>query len=251
MNRYKLIIAYDGTRYHGWQAQKELPSVAGTMQDSFKKIFKREVIVRGASRTDAGVHALGQVAIAKTDLTIDAEQLKYAWNNRLPADIIIRSIQRVDENDNIYANITAKTYYYHFFLERPLPFVQNYGWYIHNPVGIEKLKAGLQIFVGTHDFRSFCSSEDTRENTIRTIHSIRVEQFKKWGIYRIVVHGPAFLRHMIRRIAGAALTVAYRQDLPISTLKEALEEKNPVQILPNAPPHGLLLYKIKYGKNHE
>ncbi len=251
MNRYKLIVAYDGARYCGWQAQKELPSVAATMQDSFKRIFDREIIVRGASRTDAGVHSLGQVVTFKTDLTIDAEQLKYAWNNRLPADILIRSIQLVDENHNIYANIESKTYHYHFFLQRPLPFVQGYGWYIQKPVDLEKLKEGLQIFVGTHDFSSFSSSEDTREDKTRTINSIHVEQFKKWGAYRIVVNGPAFLRHMIRRIAGAALTVAYQHETPISALKEALEKKNPVQILPNAPPHGLLLYKIKYGKNHE
>ena len=249
MYHYKLIIAYDGTHYHGWQAQKNLPCVAGIMQETFKKIFGRPIVLRGASRTDAGVHALGQVAMFKTDLKIDVDQMKNAWNNRLPNDITIRSIQGIDPLHNIYNNIVSKTYYYHFFLERPLPFVQAYGWYIHQPVDLEKLKQGLQIFVGTHNFRSFCSNEDTRENMIRSIDSIHVEKFTKWGIYRIVVTGPAFLRHMIRRIVGAALTVAYQKSVPIDVLKIALDKKNPVQILPNAPPQGLVLYKITYGKN--
>lgn len=251
MNRYKLIIAYDGTRYYGWQAQKQLPSIAATLESCFHKVFNRAISIRGASRTDAGVHAMGQVATFKTDLLIDTEQLKHAWNNRLPSDIVIRSIQLVPLEHNIYNNIIAKTYYYHFFLKRPLPFVHNFGWYIDKPVDIEKLKAGLQTFVGTHDFRSFCSSEDTRENTVRTINSIQVTYLRKFGIYRIAVTGPAFLRHMIRRIVGAALTVAYQHNTPISALQDALTKKSPVQILPNAPAHGLLLYKIKYRGHHD
>jgi len=251
LNRYKLIISYDGTKYYGWQGQKELPSVAATLESSFQKVFHHAISIRGASRTDAGVHALGQVATFKTELAIDTEQLKHAWNNRLHSDIVIRSIEQVALDHNIYANIAHKTYYYHFFLERPLPFLKNFGWYLDKPVDIEKLKTGLQTFVGTHDFKSFCSSEDTRENTIRTIESIQVTYIKRFGVYRIAVTGPAFLRHMIRRIVGAALTVAYQHNTPISALKEALEKKNPVQILPNAPAHGLLLYKIKYRNHHE
>ncbi len=251
MNRYKLIIAYDGTCYHGWQAQKQLPSIAATLESSFHKVFNRTISIRGASRTDAGVHALGQVATFKTDLLIDVEQLKHAWNNKLPSNIVIRSIQLVPLEHNIYNNIIAKTYYYHFFLKRPLPFIHNFGWYIDKPVDIEKLKIGLQTFVGTHDFKSFCSSEDTRENSVRTINSIQVTYLRRFGIYRIAVTGPAFLRHMIRRIVGAALTVAYQHNTPISALQDALDKKSHIQILPNAPAHGLLLYKIKYRDHYE
>lgn len=246
MNYYKLVVAYDGGAYSGWQAQKEVNSVAGQMQKTFSQIFHVPGSVRGASRTDAGVHALGQVAMLKTELEIKPEQLLYAWNNQLPSDIVIRSIEKVDERCNIYANIKHKVYYYHFFLERPLPFVYRYGWYYYYPVDLKKLEQCLATFVGTHDFKSFCSSEDTRENTVRTIDSITLEYFKRYGCYRIKVVGHSFLRHMVRRIVGACIEVASRPHLAVDVLNVALQEKNPAQLLPNAPANGLVLYKIVY-----
>lgn len=248
MHKYTLIISYDGTEYYGWQSQKDLPAVASTMQHIFAKIFGRSIVLRGASRTDAGVHALGQVAMFKTDLDLDPEQIKCAWNNRLPADIVIRSLQRIDISHSIYDNIAHKTYHYHFFLERPLPFVQRYGWHFYHSIDLQKLEIALQTFVGTHDFRSFCSSEDTRENTMRTVDAITLEYIQRYGVYRITVRGHSFLRHMIRRMVGAALEVASRPTLPIGALQEALDQKDPEQILPNAPAQGLMLYKITYKK---
>lgn len=246
---YKLIVAYDGSDYFGWQGQQHKPSIADTMNHSFKRVFKSEVRVLGASRTDAGVHALGQVVRIKTDLTIDPEKLKWAWNNTLPASIMIRSIETVDEAFNPFCNVTQKIYYYHFFLDRPLPFLQRYGYFHPFKTDIEQLQRALQEFVGTHNFASFKSSEDMRTDTVRTIDTIHCEYIKRYNVYRVIIKGQKFLRHMIRRIVGAALTVASRPSSSLQQLKDVMQKHDPSHTLLNAPAKGLLLYKIIYERN--
>ena len=245
MKKYKIIVSYDGTDYYGWQVQAGHPTVAGVLQDTFQEVFGTQIHIAGSSRTDAGVHALGQTAVFNTDLAIAPDQLHFAWQNILPPAILIRSIEEVPLDWNPRHNVKQKTYYYHFFQERPLPFGARYGWYYRYPVNIDKLKQALEVFVGTHDFRSFCTG-DEYENTVRTIDAIDVEWIAEFNVYRISVKGPGFLRYMIRRIVGACLEVASRDTLTINDLKIALDQKNPLQLLPTAPAHGLLLYKVVY-----
>lgn len=247
MKSYKLIIAYDGSNYFGWQAQDHKPSVAQVLNDTFNKVFnKTDMRVLGASRTDAHVHALGQVVRIKTDLAIAPDTLKFAWNNALPDDIMIRSLELVDDSFNPFCNVAQKTYYYHFFAKRPLPFVQRYGYFYPYKVDLKKLHEALQFFVGTHDFCSFRSSEDVRTDTVRTIDYIGLEYIRRYGVYRVVVKGQKFLRHMIRRIVGASLAVASRSGCSVETLRTIMELRNPKHTLPNAPGKGLMLYKIIY-----
>jgi len=245
MNSYKLIIAYSGTQYHGWQEQKGVATVAGTLQNVFKKVFNHDIKLVAASRTDAGVHALGQVAIFRTELSLDPHNLMHAWNARLPADILIRSaIQYEPQDFHSQRNVKEKTYYYHFFTKRPLPMVAPYGLFYHKKLDVEKLKACLTLFVGTHDFRSFCSGDD-HESTVSTINSIQYVYFKKYGVHRIVIKGPRFLRYMIRRIVGASLAVASSSQ-PVEHIHYILKQKNPLHSLPTAAAHGLLLRNITY-----
>ncbi|HEX4068921.1 MAG TPA: tRNA pseudouridine(38-40) synthase TruA [Candidatus Babeliales bacterium] len=246
MKTYKLTIAYDGTDYFGWQTLPEKPSIAATMQQTFKRVFKSEIKVLGASRTDAGVHALGQVARITTDLNVTPAHLMWAWNNSLPADITIRSIQLVDDSFNPFCNVVQKTYYYHFFTERPLPFVQRYGYFYPYKIDFDILKTALQFFVGTHDFCSFKSSEDLRENTVRTIDNITLDYLARYKAYRITVKGQKFLRHMIRRIVGAALAVSTKNGHTLESLQDIMTACDPRHTLPNAPAQGLMLYKIRY-----
>jgi tRNA pseudouridine38-40 synthase len=248
MKRYKIIVAYDGTAYHGWQVQKELPTVAGTLQSTFSQVFGQEISILGASRTDAGVHALGQVATFNSALVIAPNSMLHAWSNSLPADIVIRLLEETASDFNPHQYVHYKTYQYHFFLSRPLPFVARYGWFYHYPVNLEKLHACLQTFVGTHDFRSFCTGDEMGEDTIRTINSISLEYLEQYNAYRITVRGERFLHHMIRRIVGAALDVAARKVLSSEYLQQVLLEKNPEQALTNAPAQGLLLAEIVYKK---
>jgi len=248
MKVYKLIIAYDGSDYFGWQGQTHKPSIAHTLNYTFTKVFKSEMRVLGASRTDAGVHALGQVVRIKTLLAISPEKLQWAWNNALPSSIMIRSIEAVDSSFNPFCNVIQKTYYYHFFLDRPLPFLERYGYFHPFKTNTELLHCALQTFVGTHDFASFRSSEDVREDTVRTIDSIHFEYIKRYNVYRIVIKGQKFLRHMIRRIVGAALTISSREGCSLEQLQAVMEKCDPSHTLLNAPAKGLLLYKITYAK---
>ncbi len=242
---YKMIIAYDGTDYHGWQFQPELTTIAGVLQDRFFAVFKKPIKLLGASRTDAGVHALGQVARFKADFSIDKSLLKRAWNNLLPSSILIRDIIEAPEGYHPQHDVEEKVYYYHFFTSRPLPFYARYALFYKIPLDIDKLKEALQIFVGTHDFRSFCTGYD-KPSTIRTINSIELVYVERYQVYRIIVKGRSFLHYMIRRIVGAALEIASHPEKDLCLLTKALESKHPHQHLPNAPAHGLMLSSIKY-----
>ena len=261
---YRIIVAYDGTAYHGWQVQPDQPTVAGELSRRFFEVFGRPVTIIGASRTDAGVHALGQVALVKTDLDIDPERLMRAWNGLLPSDIIIRSIERIGSAGVVISpsddpessprdtfhpqrNVVQKTYWYHIAPVRPLPFMARYSAYYRFPFDVQKLQTGLELFVGTHDFRSFCTGDELA--TVRTIDRITVEYLKRYGVYRISVVGAGFARYMIRRLVGAALFVATRPDLPLTTLTDVLSACDPLHKLPTAPAHGLLLRRILYSAN--
>lgn len=245
MQRYKLLIAYDGTDYHGWQVQPDEVTVAGVLQNRFKKVFGHEIHLTGASRTDAGVHALGQVATLNTDIVIEPQKLCSAWNGRLPADIRIRSAYVVPDTFHPQRNVATKIYWYHVFTERPLPGFARYGYWYRFPIDMHKLQAGLQLFVGTHDFRSFCTG-DEQESTVRSVAAIRVVFSPHYRAYRIEVEGPGFLRYMIRRMVGAALYVAAHPTMPITEIASILAARNPLHTLPSAPAHGLVLRKIIY-----
>ncbi len=251
MNRYKLTITYDGTNYFGWQDQPQVPTVSAVMQSTFKKVFGRSVIVLGASRTDTGVHAMGQVALVRTDLAITPEKLRWAWNNALPSDISIRSLVPAPELFHPFYNVVQKTYYYHFFPQRPLPFVQRYGWHYRAGIDIDKLSQVLSVFEGTHDFRSFCTGDEMGENTVRTVDSIELEYLRRYGVYRVTVKGKAFLRHMIRRLVGAGLAVAARSDWDVDYVQKIMAAKDANNELPTAAAQGLLLYKIIYKNKDE
>lgn len=250
MTRYRIIVAYDGTDFFGWQEQKEFVSVASALKQSFLKTFNRSIKITGASRTDAGVHALGQVAAFSTDLIISPYHMQRAWNHSLPASVSIQELAIVSDDYSPQHDVVQKTYKYTLFTKRPLPFEERYGWYYRWDLDVEKLARGLQVFVGTHDFRSFCTGDDFAEHkgTIRTIDSIDVIQ-KNDYTYEIVVKGPGFLRYMIRRIVGACIEVAANEKLDRIDLQKALQACNPAQTLPNAPAKGLMLCLIEYKKD--
>ncbi len=248
MFHYKLLIAYSGTHYFGWQAQTSLPSVSSEISKTFEKIFSTPCKVKGVSRTDAGVHALGQVALLKTEIIVDPERLKFALNNRLPADILIRSAEIASDDFDLYDDVTQKIYQYHFFQNRPLPMMAPYGWHVRHDVDEQKLRDSLHLFVGTHDFASFRCQDDQREDTVRTIQSIDMHYFRRYDVYRVTVVGHTFMRHMIRRMVGAAMSIAISKKRSSELIMQAFEEKNARQELINAPAQGLLLYKVRYKR---
>lgn len=248
MNSYKLIIAYDGTSYHGWQWQENAVSVDNVLRETFLKTFKQtEMHIVGASRTDAGVHAQGQVVRLGTHLSIDPQKLMYVFNNALPGEIVITECTRIDQESRFHPqhDIKTKVYTYRFFLKRPEPMVQRYGYFVEYPIDTQKLVQALTVFVGTHDFRAF-SKELKEKNTQRTVESVTVTPCDKFGGYTITFTGKSFLRHMIRRMVGAAFEVARRPHRSCQELKQLLFVPQNIQNLPTAPAKGLCLESITY-----
>jgi len=252
MQKYKIIVAYDGTDFQGWQIQPSVITVVSHLQKTFKEIFGHEISIVGASRTDAGVHALGQVALCRTRLELDPDRMATAWNNGLPKSILIRSAQIANPQFHIFADVLEKTYFYHLFYRRPLPFLARYGWFYRfiDSVDMKKFLEAMNRFVGRHDFRSFCKNEPD-QSTVRTINSINVCSFERFGVVRVTVKGKGFLRYQIRRMIGAALDVARKESLSIDFLIEQLKNPSDQQEFTRAAGHGLCLRKIIYCLHHK
>lgn len=250
MKKYQIVVAYDGTDYYGWQLQPTLPSIAYKLQHSFYLIFGSHIKITGASRTDAGVHAHGQVAIFQTDLVINLEKMLFAWNNRISSDIVIRSLAVADPDFHPFYNVEQKTYHYHIFVEQPSPFLQRFGAYCQKKIDLSILKEALNIFVGTHDFTAFCAADTESPIKVRTINSITLEYVPEWRAYRITIIGPSFLRYMIRRMVGAAIKVATTNKMSVEYIQEILDSKNPNNPLPTAPAKGLTLHEVVYKKRN-
>jgi len=248
MISYKIIIAYDGTDYAGWIQQKDQPSIVGTLEDSFKQAFNHSVTILGASKTDAGVHAMGQVARASTDLDIDADKLIWVWNNALPESISIISI-KPDQNFHPHHDVVEKTYHYYISTKRPLPFNARYVTQASS-FDLELFKSAIALFEGTHDFTAFYTGDD-RQDTVRTLKKIDLSYSERYDAYLVTIIGQKFLRHMIRRMIGAALAVVSRKTMDLDAITHALETKEVNHELPTAPAKGLMLYEIKYGKDND
>lgn len=254
MQRIQLVVAYDGTDFAGWQVQARDITVAGTLENTFSRVFGEDISILGASRTDAGVHALGQVAVFKTNMNVDLGRMKHAWNAALPPAIVIRSLTVAPDTFHPFHNVEFKRYYYHFFLRRPLPIVARFGWHFRylDQVDFGRLDRCLRLYEGTHDFGSFCTVETgLPDETIRTIHSVKLRLFKKWGVGQIAVTGEAFARFQIRRMVGAAFDVARRPGWSEQTIAHMLAHPDPRQALIKAEGQGLCLRKISYRRDTE
>ncbi len=247
MKTFKVTLAYDGRGYYGWQEQPGLPTIEGLLKKRLTKLFKMEVPFTGASRTDVGVHALGQVARCQLVLDISAERFKVIVNRILPPEIMIRSVEEVQEEFHPRVGVQEKTYYYHFFVQQPVPFLSSYGLVVKH-LDLRLLEECLQVFKGKHDFRSFCTGDQGR-TTERTINSLELHFYKRYGVYQIRIQGPSFLRHMIRRIVGACFEVSSSRrskEEALACLSQTLEGKDPCHTLFVAPAKGLLLHSIRY-----
>ncbi|MFA6264024.1 MAG: tRNA pseudouridine(38-40) synthase TruA [Candidatus Babeliales bacterium] len=250
MQAYKIIVAYDGTDFHGWQIQPHNITITSCLQDTWYRIFKQNITIVGASRTDAGVHALGQVArfYADAPASLTDQQLQALWNAHLPCSVSIRFLCKT-EHFHPCANVRQKTYYYTLFLKRPLPFVARFGWHyaLSDRVDLKKFSDALTLYHGTHDFGSFCKIEDEATcTTVRTIDEIRLKHLRHYNALLVVIKGKSFARFQIRRMIGYALDIARRPSLDIDYISDMLQHPNPQQTLLKADGCGLCLRKVIY-----
>lgn len=245
MRRIMLTVAYDGTNYHGWQIQPNVITIESVLNEALSSLFKEEIHVIGASRTDTGVHALGNIAVFDTEARMLGDKVSYALNQRLPQDIRIEDSREVPLDFHPRHCNSRKTYEYKILnREFPLPTYRLYAHFTYVPLDVTRMQQAADYLVGEHDFKSFCSVKTQAESTVRTIYSVDVRTEDEAYIV-IRVSGNGFLYNMIRIIAGT-LVKAGKGKITPQDIDLMLEAKNRCEAGQTAPPQGLTLMNIDY-----
>lgn len=208
MRRIMLTVAYDGTSYSGWQIQPNAPTIEGVLNEELSRLLQEDIKVIGASRTDAGVHAQGAIAVFDTNSSIPGEKFSYALNRSLPEDIVIRKSQDVPADFHPRKTATAKTYKYSIWHDDfIMPTNRLYCHHVYTKIDIDAIRKAAECFVGEHDFSGFCSINNQTESTVRNIYEMRIEVGADCRNIDIYVKGNGFLYNMVRIIAGTLIEV--------------------------------------------
>lgn len=246
MRRIKLTVAYDGTNYCGWQIQPNAVTIEGLLDKAIFDLTNEQIHVIGASRTDAGVHAYGAVAVFDTQSVIPASKFAYALNVRLPKDIRIRKSEEVDTTWHPRKVDVKKTYEYTIWHDEfEMPNMRLYSHHVYGELDIEAMKKAACYFVGEHDFCGFCSAHNQTETTVRTIYSLEVMQGDDPRVIRIRVTGNGFLYNMVRIIAGTLIEVGRAKITP-DDIPSIIESGDRSKAGDTAPAKGLVLVGYEY-----
>ncbi len=242
--RYKGIVSYDGTQFAGWQKQPGKRTVQSEIEKSLATICQTEVEITGAGRTDASVHALGQVFHFDTDRQFT--DIARAINSQLPSDVHVLNCQQVSDDFHSRYDACWKQYRYLINCSDYNPIARNYIWQYNRPLDVEKMKQCAQLFVGTHDFTSFNATRLTEvENQVRTIYRIEVNEEN--GIVEFSVWGDGFLRHMVRMIV-ATLVEAGKGNINEAEIAQIMAARDKKACNFNIPGCGLYLVTVDYSK---
>ena len=237
---FLIEISYDGSKFYGFQRLNEYLSVQKALEDALFKINKKEVLVKGAGRTDRGVHAYGQCVTFKLDVNIDEEGLMQALNSLLEPYIYVKNVKIVDEDVHARFSVKEKTYRYIINLGEYDPVKADYEYQCHYKLDISKMKDVAKLFLGVHDFHNFVSGD--RDDYTCIVHSIDFEEID--NKLHIVFKGKSFYRYMVRNLVGAMIEVA-RGKIDISIIEEMLNTEKEMTTF-TAPACGLYLEKIEY-----
>lgn len=246
-HHYKMTVAYDGTNYSGWQIQPNGVSIQELLEKYLKLLTRKEVHVHGAGRTDAGVHALGQMAHFSIDALLDLRKVHYSLNGLLPKDIRVEAMAETTADFHARYSAVGKTYHYHLHLD-PVesPFHRRYRWHVPQKIYIPLLEEAAHYFLGTRDFSSF-SNEAHRgaaaRNAVRTLH--RLDVIPQEGGVRLEFYGDGFLYKMVRNIVGTLVEVGKGKYLP-TEMPGMLARKDRTQAGQAAPALGLFLVSVHY-----
>lgn len=249
--RYRLQVAYDGASYHGWQKQKDrqgqwLRTVQGTLEDAVVRALQQPITLVGASRTDAGVHALGQVAQFDAATRIPVRNIAAAINARLVDDIEVRDAMIVQGDFNAIGQAVEKEYVYRIYHGRFRPLhLRKYVYHGWRTLEVDRMNAAAAILVGEHDFTAFASAGSPRVCNVRRIYHCRMEQLPQEQEYQMTIRGNGFLYNMVRIVAGT-LTEVGRGAMPVEQVSRALQERDRRLAGPTLPPEGLWLRWIRY-----
>jgi len=244
----RLTIAYDGTAYHGWQIQKNGNTIEAEITKALQSIVKETIEVIGASRTDAGVHALGNIAVFQTRAKMPADKYAYALNQRLPEDIRIQKSEEVPLSWHPRRCKSRKTYEYKIYRsEFPMPVGRLYWHHTYHSLDVESMRTAAQFLVGEHDFKSFCQVGAQVESTVREIYSIELEEQGPLLIIRVC--GGGFLYNMVRIIAGTLMDVGLHRRKP-EDMDGILKACDRQAAGPTAPAQGLTLVKYEFPEEY-
>jgi tRNA pseudouridine38-40 synthase len=254
---FKITIAYDGGRFVGWQRQAAGTSIQGLLEDALRELDDEDVPVAGAGRTDAGVHALGQVASFTLRRVFSANVLKRALNSRLPEDVRIVSAEEVPESFHARFISSRKTYRYRIWNADLLnPFEREYAWHVRGALAIDAMQAAARLLEGRHDFAAFQAAAGTQRTTDREVFSSQVfaddDGHSAWlrlspaSLITYEITGSGFLRHMVRVIAGSLVDIGQGRRSP-EWLRHVVASRDRTQAGPTAPAHGLFLVRVDYS----
>jgi tRNA pseudouridine38-40 synthase len=249
--RYKILIAYDGTEFYGWQEQVNFPTIQSKIQEALETISRQRIGVTGAGRTDSGVHAIEQVAHFNWDHPLPAEKLILAMNAILPETIRILAISTVDDNFHARYDAHSKIYLYRIDRNRIYnPFHRRYSLHLSRQLDLELLKQSADLLEGEHDFKAFQATGTEVVSTVRTIFKAEVfdsskDQFPQWPFLCIRFEATGFLRKMVRFMVGTLLEIASGRRDP-DDLQKALETGDRKYVGVPAPARGLFLQKVNY-----
>ena len=251
MRRIRLVVAYDGTNYSGWQMQKNATTIESELAGALRNLLGKEVPLIGASRTDAGVHAMGNIAVFDTDSKIPQDKFAIALNHYLPEDIRVRYSDEVTSDYHPRYEKTVKTYEYTVLnCEIALPAWRLYSYHVYRPLNIESMKAAAKLLEGEHDFSAFCSAGSQVKSKVRTVYEISIQEtplsFCAGHVLRFRVRGNGFLYNMVRIIVGTLLYVNEGK-IPAAELPAILESRDRRRAGKTAPPQGLYLNRVYYA----
>ena len=245
MKNFKILIEYDGTAYHGWQRQKSDRTIQQEIEGALSTMTAGQVKLIGSGRTDAGVHACGQVAnfLSQTDLA--PEVFQKGLNSLLPEDIVIKNCCLVEAS--FHARYDAKSKIYHYRILNcsvPKAIGRQYAWFIRRKLDTDAMRTAISYLLGTHDFKSFEGTGSPRSHTTRNVMAANLTENNN-GSITFKIEADGFLRYMVRNIVGTLVDVGLGKIAP-ADVKAIIESKNRSNASPTAPPHGLFLMEVKY-----
>ena len=242
---FKMIIEYDGSRYHGWQRQKEDRSIQGEIEKALKTMTASSVTLIGSGRTDAGVHARGQVANFKSSTRLKPEELMNGLNSLLESDIVIKKCEPASTSFHARYDARSKVYHYRI-LNRTLPSAigRQYSWFIRKTLNREAIREAIVHIIGRHDFKAFEGTGSARQHTTRHIYSAELREQEE-GVLVFEIEADGFLRYMVRNIVGTLVDVGRGRLTPLD-FKRILDSKDRSQASATAPAQGLTLIKVNY-----
>ena len=244
MKRVLLVVAYEGTAYRGWQVQPNGITIESVLNEKLSELLGEEIEVIGASRTDSGVHSLGNVAVFDTNARMPADKISYALNQRLPEDIVVQESREVPPDFHPRKCRSRKTYEYRILNRRfPVPTLRRDTYFYYRPLDVERMQQAADYLVGVHDFKSFCSIHTQAQETVREVYSCQVT--KQDEVITLRITGAGFLYNMVRIIAGTLIQVGIGELKP-EEIPVILERKDREAAGPTAPAHGLTMVGIEF-----